>query len=280
MAGQVAGQHVRHIGENLAESEIALQAGTCLMPAELGLLASLGITHVTVQRPLRVAYFSTGDELCHPDQPLAWGQIYDSNRYTLYGMLQRLGVVPIDLGIVPDNIAALENAFQVASEQADVIISSGGVSVGESDFTKQIIERLGKIYFWKVAMKPGKPLTFGSLNNRLFFGLPGNPVATMVSFYQFVQPALLKMMHRPYTPFLLNATATHAIKKSSRRAEFLRGILTSTAQGVWTVRACGQQGSAILRSMSEANCFIVISDDQKTIEEGASVLVQPFFGMI
>ncbi|MEW6611993.1 MAG: gephyrin-like molybdotransferase Glp, partial [Pseudomonadota bacterium] len=189
-----AGDNVRHAGEDLRHGSLAVPAGTLLRPATVGVLASLGIGEVSVHRRLRVAFFSTGDELQPVGAPLAPGQIYDSNRYTLHGMLRRLGAQPLDLGRVPDDPAALEQALREASVMADVVITSGGVSVGEADFVKGLLERLGRVNFWKINMKPGRPLAFGEINGATFFGLPGNPVSVMATFYQFVRPALLKRM--------------------------------------------------------------------------------------
>ena len=276
-----ARQHLRAAGEDIAAGHTVLAAGRVVTPAELGLIASLGIVEVAVIRRPRIAFFSTGDELRSLGEPLGAGDVYDSNRYTLYGVLVRLGVEILDLGVVPDNREALAAAFTQASATADVVITSGGVSVGEADYTKEILSRLGEVRFWKVAMKPGRPLAFGDLGNALFFGLPGNPVSVMVTFYQFVQPALLQLMGatpRPYA--VLHAKTTTVLKKRPGRVEFQRALLTRDAAGDYVVTATGDQGSGILSSMTNANCFIVLGMDTGRVEPGAVVDVQPFFGMV
>jgi len=280
-SNQQAGQNVRQAGEDLAVGQSVLSEGKLLLPAELGLLASLGIAEVSVMRRLRVAFFSTGDELRSIGQSLQSGQIYDSNRYTLYGMLTRLGVELIDMGVVPDNREALHTAFSMAAQSADAIITSGGVSVGEADFIKPTLNALGEIHFWKIAMKPGRPLAFGKIHNSAFFGLPGNPVAVMVTFYQFVQPALQYLMGCTQVPTVPTITArcVSKMRKKPGRAEFPRGILWCE-QGEWLVRRGSQQGSGILRSMSEGNCFLLLSENQGDVMEGDLVTVQPFAGLI
>jgi molybdopterin molybdotransferase len=278
---QRAGQNVRAAGEDIAIGETVLEVGHKLTPADLGLIASLGIGEVTVKSPLRVAFFSTGDELKSIGQPLEAGQIYDSNRYTLHGMLSRLGVNLIDMGVVPDEKEALRNALQLASEKADVVITSGGVSVGDADYVKEMLAELGRVDFWKIAMKPGRPLAFGKINNALFFGLPGNPVSVMVTFYQFVLPALQTLSGEtaPYIP-QLKAVCTSNIRKRPGRFEFQRGILSQNAQGELQVMTTGEQGSGILRSMSVANCFILLEEDCDGVDAGSLVTVQPFSGLI
>jgi molybdopterin molybdotransferase len=278
---QRAGQNVRAAGEDIAIGETVLEVGHKLTPADLGLIASLGIGEVTVKSPLRVAFFSTGDELKSIGQPLEAGQIYDSNRYTLHGMLSRLGVNLIDMGVVPDEKEALRNALQLASEKADVVITSGGVSVGDADYVKEMLAELGRVDFWKIAMKPGRPLAFGKINNALFFGLPGNPVSVMVTFYQFVLPALQTLSGEttPYIP-QLKAVCTSNIRKRPGRFEFQRGILSQNAQGELQVMTTGEQGSGILRSMSVANCFILLQEDCDGVDAGSLVTVQPFSGLI
>jgi molybdopterin molybdotransferase len=281
-AGQRQGQHVRDRGEDLQRGAVALRKGQPMRPAELGLLASLGIAEVSVYRPLRVAFFSTGDELVSLGQALGEGQIYDSNRYTLHGMLRRLGVETLDLGVVADDPQAIERAFGEAAAMADVVITSGGVSVGEADFVKQILNRLGEVVFWKIAMKPGRPLAYGKLGASHFFGLPGNPVSVMVTFYQFVREALLVLMGHSAPPAspLFKVVCSSAIKKVPGRTEFQRGILSTGADGACSVRVTGEQGSGILRSMSEANCFIVLNERQGNIEAGALVDVQVLEGVV
>lgn len=273
-----SGENVRFAGEDLKAGEIALDGGTLLRPAHLGLLASLGIGEVRVRRRPRVAFFSTGDELASIGETLGPGQIYDSNRYTLYGMLQRLGVEVIDLGVVRDRREDLEQAFLAAAAQADVVITSGGVSVGEADFVTETLDRIGEVNFWTVAIKPGRPLAFGRVAGALFFGLPGNPVSVMVTFYQLVQPALKQLMglDAPEAPPLLSAALVSRLKKKPGRREFQRGILSVAEDGSYRVEAAGRQGSGILRSMGQANCFIVLPEDCGSLEPGAAVQVQPF----
>ena len=261
-ADTTAGSNVREAGEDLAIGDLVLQQGMRLTPADIGLLASLGIAHVNVSRKLRVAFFSTGDELRNVDEELEDGMIYDSNRYTLYGMLSRLGCEIIDMGVVRDEPALLEQAFIEAREQADVLLTSGGVSVGEADYIKDVLTQQGDVNFWKVAMKPGRPLTFGKLNDTYFFGLPGNPVSVMVTFYQFVQPALKYLMGEPYSPpTLLKVPCNSKLRKRPGRVEYQRGVLELDEQGHMVVRKTGKQGSGILRSMADANCFIVLPLD-------------------
>jgi molybdopterin molybdotransferase len=274
-------QHVRAAGEDIAQGQTVLAAGHRIAPAELGLIASLGITEVEVVRKPRVAFFSTGDELRSVGEPLGVGDIYDSNRYTLFGMLTRLGVEIMDLGVVVDNPDALAAAFARASADADVVITSGGVSVGEADYTKEILTRLGEVRFWKVAMKPGRPLAFGDLGHALFFGLPGNPVAVMVTFYQFVQPALLRLMgSQPSEYPLLRARTSGTLKKRPGRIEYQRAWLARDPSGDYVVTATNEQGSGILSSMTNANCFVVLGMETARVEAGTVVDVQPFFGMV
>ena len=280
-AGHKPGQNVRVAGEDLKAGDEALPAGALLRPAHLGLIASLGIGEVRVRRRPRVAFFSTGDELASIGQPLGPGQIYDSNRYTLYGMLKRLGVEVIDLGVVRDRREDLEQAFRLAAAQADAIITSGGVSVGEADFVTETLDRIGEVGFWTVAIKPGRPIAFGRVNGKLFFGLPGNPVSVMVTFYQLVQPALriLSGIAAPEAPALVTAVLESRLKKKPGRREFQRGLLSVGPDGACRVAATGRQGSGILRSMAHANCFIVLPEESGTVEPGAEVQVQPFAGL-
>jgi molybdopterin molybdotransferase len=225
-----------------------------------------------------VAFFSTGDELASVGEPLAASQIYDSNRYTLFGMLRRLGVEVVDLGVVRDRREELERALLAAAAQADAIITSGGVSVGEADFVTETLERIGEIDFWTVAIKPGRPIAFGRIADALFFGLPGNPVSVMVTFYQLVRPALQWLMGlaKPEPPMLVTAVCESRLKKKPGRREFQRGILGRGKDGVYRVRAIGPQGSGVLRSMADANCFIVLPEETGTLEAGSQVQVQPF----
>ncbi len=280
-AGHRPGQHVRLPGEDMALGQVVLSRGQRINPAELGLLASLGIAEVKVTRRLRVAFFSTGDELRSLGEPLGDGQLYDSNRYTLHGMLRRLGAEIIDMGVVPDNREALDAAFRHATAMADVLLTSGGVSVGEADYVKETLERLGQVHFWKIAMKPGKPLAFGKLGNTAFFGLPGNPVSAMTTFYQIVQPILLKLMGQTgVRPLRLTLRCVDALKKSPGRTDFQRGFLYRDEQGELVVRSTGPQGSHVLRSMSQANCFIILPADSGMVPAGSMVEVEPFAGLI
>jgi molybdopterin molybdotransferase len=272
--GQKKSQNVRYAGEDLKAGVPVLRAGKVLRAAELGLIASLGKGEVMVKRKLRVAFFSTGDELASIGAPLKEGEVYDSNRYTLFGMLARLGVEITDLGVVRDDPAQLEAALRKAS-QSDVVITTGGVSVGEADFVKQLMANLGEVLFWKIAMRPGRPMAFGKIQNAFLFGLPGNPVAVMVTFYQFVRDALLYLSGRTdeYTIPLLNVHAAVPLRKVPGRTEYQRGILFRDG-GQWKVRTTGQQGSGVLRSMSEANCFIVLEHERGRVEAGELVSVQ------
>ncbi|MDR0251472.1 MAG: molybdopterin molybdotransferase MoeA [Burkholderiales bacterium] len=277
----LAGQNRRFAGEDIAPGATVFTCGQRIHAAELGMLASLGVAEVSVYRKLRVAFFSTGDELVSLSTPLVAGQIYDSNRYALYGMLQQLGVEPIDLGVVADQPEALEAALISAADTADVVITTGGVSVGEADFIKAMLERLGKVLFWKIAMKPGRPLAYGTLGNAHFFGLPGNPVSAMAVFYQFVREALLILQGQaPVTPLpTFRATLTAPVKKTPGRTEFQRGICEMKDGQCW-VTPVPAQGSNILSSMSRANCFIVLPMDSSSQPAGAVVDVQPFYGLM
>ena len=276
--GQKKAQNVRYAGEDLKIGVPVLSPGRLLKPADVGLIASLGIGEVRVRRRLRVAFFATGDELASIGTPLKEGEVYDSNRYTLHGMLARLGVEAIDMGVVRDDPAALEKAFLIGSKQ-DVIITTGGVSVGEADFIKQMMAKLGEVLFWKIAMRPGRPMAFGRIGDAFLFGLPGNPVAVMVTFYQFVRDALLHMSGREDAPIpLLQAVSAENLRKVPGRTEYQRGILFKE-QNLWKVRTTGQQGSGVLRSMSEANCFIVLEHERGAVKAGEPVSVQLFEGL-
>jgi molybdopterin molybdotransferase len=271
------GQHVRAAGEDIATGQIILSIGKRLTPADIGLLASLGISEVKVKRRLRVAFFSTGDELCSVGEILQPGHIYDSNRYTLHGMLTQLNVDILDMGVIRDNPNDVENAFLAAANCNDVIITSGGVSVGDADYVTDTLRRLGQINFWKIAMKPGKPLTFGKIKNTVFFGLPGNPVSAMVTFYQFVQPALRRMMgQNKLIPLRFTVPCVSPLQKTPGRLEFQRGILDRDEHKNLIVRSTGKQGSGILSSMSQANCFIVLPKESGNVEAGSEVVVEPF----
>lgn len=280
-AGTARGENVRAAGEDIARGATVLPRGRRLMPADIGLAASLGCGELEVVRPLRVAYFSTGDELRSIGEALAPGQIYDSNRYTLHGMLARLGVEAVDLGVVRDDAAATEQAFRAAAAQADAVITSGGVSVGAADHVTATLRKLGRVQFWKVAMKPGRPLAFGSVGKAWFFGLPGNPVSVMVTFYLFVRPALRALAGETAVDDpRFTVTCSSRLKKRPGRMEFQRGVLEQDAAGRLTVRKTGAQGSGILSSMQQGNCFIVLPIDSAGVEPGAAVEVLPFYGIV
>lgn len=275
------GENVRQAGEDLMLGQTVLDKGRRITAADLGLLASLGISAIPVLRRLRVAFFTTGDELRGVGEALRPGEIHDSNRYTLFGMLTHQHCLISDLGVVGDDPQALRAALKAAAKEHDVIISTGGVSVGAADHVRSALSELGHIDFWKVAMKPGRPLTFGHVQQAWFFGLPGNPVAAMVSFCQFVQPALQRLAGETANPPLsLHATTTSTLKKRAGRTEYQRGILSLAEDGSMQVRKTGEQGSGILLSMSRANCFIVLSAEQTHVEPGAQVMVQPFAGFL
>jgi molybdopterin molybdotransferase len=280
--GHKAGQHLRFAGEDLKSGQVALKRGLALRPSEIGLIASLGIGEISVYRRLRVAFFSTGDELRSIGTALDEGQIYDSNRYTIHGMLTRMGCEVVDMGVVRDDPKLIEQAFATAARSADVVITSGGVSVGEADFVKELLDRLGEVVFWKIAMKPGRPLAYGRIGDAHFFGLPGNPVSVMVTFYQFVRDALLKLSGRDPVPPLpgFRVPCTSPLKKAPGRTEFQRGVLSQDAAGNWSVAVTGEQGSGILRSMCEANCFIILPTDQGNVAGGSLVEVQVMDGIV
>ena len=277
------GDNRRLAGEDLKAGSPALKAGRVIRPADLGLCASLGFAEIPVQRRLRVAFFSTGDELRSIGETLDEGCVYDSNRYTIYGMLQRLGCEIIDMGVVRDSPEALAQALRTACENADAIITSGGVSVGAADYTRQVMAELGDVTFWKIGMRPGRPLAFGRISSNgrsaFLFGLPGNPVAVMVSFYFFAREALLRMMGAGAPLPLLRARSTEAIRKKPGRTEYQRGIVARGADGEPEVRITGSQGSGILRSMSEANCMVVLHDGQGNVAAGEMVDILPFEGL-
>jgi len=277
-----AGQNIRRVGEDIRQGTQVLEAGIKLGAAELPLLASLGIAQVAVLRKLRVALFSTGDELQPVGQPLAAGQIYDTNRFAVQLMLNKLGCEVIDLGIIRDDPAALRAAFIEADSRADVVISSGGVSVGAADYTRQMLEELGEIGFWKLAMKPGKPFAFGRLPNSWFCGLPGNPVSAVVTFYQLVQPLLAKLTGQagPALPPRQRVRSASFLKKSPGRLDFQRGILRRNGQGELEVATTGHQGSHIFSSFQQANCFIVLERDRGNVDVGEWVEVEPFNSLL
>jgi molybdopterin molybdotransferase len=280
------GDNRRLLGEDLMTGQPALQAGAVLSPAALGLIASLGLPRVTVFRRVRVAYFSTGDEILSLGDVPREGAVYDSNRYTVFGLLTRLGVEVIDMGVVRDEPALLEAAFRQAARTADAIITSGGVSMGEADHTKAMMKQLGDVVFWRIAMRPGRPMAVGSIQqdgkNALLFGLPGNPVAVMVTFLAFVRPALLRLMgcNTAAEPVLLQAKSAEALRKKPGRTEYQRGIVTREANGSLCVRITGNQGSGVLRSMVEANGLIVLHHEQGNVTAGETVDVMMFDGVI
>jgi molybdopterin molybdotransferase len=282
-----AGDNRRLKGEDLALGEVALARGRVLRPADIGLLASLGQAEVRVFRRLRVAFFSTGDELRSVGEPLDEGCVYDSNRYTLWAMLQRLGVELLDMGVVRDDPEALAAAFAAAAASADAVITSGGVSVGEADHTKQVMASMGEVLFWRIAMRPGRPMAIGRIqaqgsgHQAILFGLPGNPVAVMVTFYAFVRDALLTMSGAGSNPLpLLRVPCATALRKKPGRTEYQRGVLSRQDDGRWQVKVTSEQGSGILRSMSQANCMVVLGHDQGHVAAGDMVDVLLFEGLI
>jgi molybdopterin molybdotransferase len=276
-----AGDNRRLRGEDLQLGGVALSKGELLAPAALGLAASLGLQSLTVVRRLKVAYLSTGDEIMSPGEPLREGAVFDSNRYTIASLLERLGCDVIELGVVRDEPVALEAAFRSAAEQADVIISSGGVSVGEADFTKAMMAKLGDVAFWRIAMRPGRPFALGRIGTTVLFGLPGNPVAVMVTFLSLVRPALLKMMGaHPKPQPLLQARSVEPLRKKAGRTEYQRGIVTASPDGQLQVRTTGNQGSGVLSSMVQANGLIVLGHEQGNLAAGELVSVMMFDGVI
>ena len=276
-----AGDNRRLRGEDLMQGQPALRQGQLLTPAALGLLASLGIEQLSVWRKLRVAYFSTGDEILSLGQAPREGAVYDSNRYTVFGLLSRLGCEVIDMGVVRDEPAVLEAAFTRAAQQADAIITSGGVSVGEADFTKLMMKKLGDVAFWKIAMRPGRPMAVGRIGGAVLFGLPGNPVAVMVTFLAFVRPALLQMMGSTVgAPPMLKAHSMEPLRKKPGRTEYQRGIVSTNADGTLQVQTTGNQGSGVLSSMVHANGLIVLHHEQGNVAIGDLVDVMMFDGVI
>ncbi|CAH1521100.1 Molybdopterin molybdenumtransferase [Vibrio owensii] len=275
------GQNVRQAGEDLAIGSDVFTAGTRLASPEMGMIASLGFGEANVFRKLKVAVFSTGDEVQAPGTEQKANSIYDSNRFTIMGMLEKLGCEILDFGILEDNEQLMIEALENASAQADVVMTSGGVSVGDADYIKLALDKLGQIDFWRINMRPGRPLAFGQINDKPFFGLPGNPVAVMVSFINFVEPALRKMQgEQGWKPLKVSAIATENLRSRQGRTEFSRGIYELDETGRLTVRTTGKQGSGILRSMSEANCLIEISPAVDTVKAGESVTIIPLQGRI
>lgn len=271
------GLHVRKAGEDIALHQHVFTQGEKLSAVAIGILASLGISEVKVYRPLKVALIATGDELKLPTQALNAGDIYESNSFVLRAMLAKLHAEVIDFGIIEDDFRAIKTAFTNADKQADVVISSGGVSVGEADYTKTVLDELGEVGFWKIAMKPGKPLAFGKLTNSIFFGLPGNPVSALVTFHQLALPALTKMQNaQPLKRLSLSVKCASNLKKSCGRIDFQRGFLSQNEQGESIVTSTGSQGSGVLSSMLSANCYIVLSAEQSHVQAGDMVTVQMF----
>lgn len=276
-----AGQNVRHPGEDIQEGSVVLKAGKQISPADLGLLSSIGIAEVKTYCKPKIAFFSTGDELKSLGETLGPGDIYDSNRYTLHGMLKKMDVEIIDLGVIADDKALIQQTLEKAAQSADMILTSGGASVGEADYISEILAEIGQVNFWKIAMKPGKPLAFGHINQTPYFGLPGNPVSVMATCYLFVQPAIEYLKGQKEASHLsLKAKCLNKLKKSPGRTDFQRGILKQDANGELTVDTTGMQGSHILTSMSIANCFIVLPQQSGNIEEGETVEVLPFNGIL
>ncbi|REL30507.1 molybdopterin molybdotransferase MoeA [Thalassotalea euphylliae] len=275
------GQHVRATGEDIQQQQVLMNKGHQLTSADIGTLASIGIASVAVVKPLTIALIATGDELKQPGEVLTEGDIFESNRFFLSAMLTKLPVKVIDFGVIADDKEQLRAAFNQANQQADVVISSGGVSVGEADYTKLILEELGQVGFWKIAMKPGKPFAFGKLANSTFFGLPGNPVSALVTFYQLVVPALYQMMAAKMPPRVkLPAVTTSALRKAPGRMDFQRAVWQLNSEGQLEVTSTGSQGSGILTSIAKANCFILLPQDQGRVEQGGTVMIELFDELI
>ncbi|MDD5578881.1 MAG: molybdopterin molybdotransferase MoeA [Methylobacter sp.] len=280
-ANMPAGQNIRAAGEDIKQGELLCALPKKLTAGDLGLLASAGIHDISVKRQLKIAFFSTGDELIPIGRALEPGKIYDSNRYSLSGLLADPNYDAVDLGVIPDNKQFLENKLIEASKNHDVIITTGGASVGEADYIKEILESCGEINFWKVAIKPGKPLAFGKIGSCCFFGLPGNPLAVIVTFQQMVTPALKQLCGAPASnPLRLMATCTTALKKGPGRLEFQTGVLTQAGNGEFSVASAGKQGSHMLSSISRANCYIVLPAECSGIQAGDTVSVEPFSTLI
>lgn len=266
--------NIRYLGEEIRTGDVVLKAGSRLHARALPLLATLGLPEVKVRRRLKIAIFSTGDELKLPGTPLQAGEIYDSNRYGIAAMLNRMGIECLNLGIIPDDPAQLRDTFMLAAQSADAIITSGGVSVGEADYTKDLLLELGEVGFWSVAMKPGKPFAYGKIREKYFFGLPGNPVSAFVTFYQLVQPALRKLAGEiSAAPLRIPVIAEHNFRSAKNRVDFQRGLISVNADGLITVRSTGAQGSGMFTSLCAANCFVIL---EKDVPAGSSVTVELF----
>ena len=275
------GVNIRRLGEDIKKNGEVLKKGVYLRPAEIGLIASIGISRMKVFKKLKVSFFSTGDEVVKAGQPIKSGQVYDSNHFTIQSMLRRINVECVDLGIIPDDKKLIEKTFKNAAKISDAIITTGGVSVGKADYMKDILKKLGKVLFWKLSIKPGRPMAYGAFETTPYFGLPGNPVAAMITFYQLVQPALKYLMgHDGYKlPTLFKAKCAAPITKRPGRMEFQRGFYNSH-NGELSVKPTPHQGSGILSSMSKANCLIVLDMDQKSIKVDDYVNIQLMEGLV
>ncbi|PKG40294.1 molybdopterin molybdotransferase MoeA [Psychromonas sp. Urea-02u-13] len=273
--------NVRLAGEDLVQGQEVLKQGHKLTPRDIPLIASLGIANISVYRKLKVAVISSGDELKNLGQPLAEGDIYDSNRYSIIALLSRLNVDVIDFGIIRDDLPAIREAIQSADQQADVVITSGGVSVGEADFIKEVLSELGEIGFWKLAIKPGKPFAFGKLPSSVFFGLPGNPVSAMVTLYQLAVPAMATMAGLNAKPAIrFNAITTDKLRKAAGRTDFQRAVYSVNQEGQLVVSTTGSQGSGVFSSMSQSNCFIVLEQDRGNVASGETVTIEPYSALM
>jgi len=273
----IQGDNIRRAGEDIMPGSVVLASGRRLTPADCGLLASIGISEVSVVRPLRIALLTTGDELVTPGQPLANGQIYESNSYVLTPVLQRLKAEVQSISALEDSVDAIEVALRDAAAWADIVITCGGVSVGEADYTRTAVERCGQLALWKLAMKPGKPLAFGSVGDALFLGLPGNPVSSLVTLHQIGLPLLRTLSGERYeTPVRMPAIAAEVFRKRPGRTDFQRGIASLNPDGKLQVRPTGQQGSGMLTSVSQANCFVILEQERGRVETGEYVTIELF----
>ena len=277
-AGQKPFQNVRSAGEDIAKGSIAVKAGTRLGAAELGVLASTGKDHVQVYKQPLAAVFSTGDEVMNAGEPLVPGRIYDSNRYTIMGLLQRTGLKVMNLGIIQDKLEATLASLEEASKKANIIITSGGVSTGSADYVIKALQQLGEVQLWRIAIRPGRPFAYGRIGNALFFGLPGNPVAVMVTYFRLVEPALRKLMGEAnFNPApIVSAKAITQFRKKPNRTEVYRAILSYDSEGEPVVESTGDQGSGLLQSMSRANCFVLLNDQDESAQPGDMVKIQLF----